>query len=141
MKKLFKMKQKSPYKEGGMFEGADPLVFGFAKQLRKEMTDAEKILWMHLRPGIKNLKFRRQHPIGIYVADFFCHKLKLVIEVDGSIHNLKEIKINDKEREQYFIKSGYQIIRFSNKQVQNQIESILAEINSIAQDYLQKRII
>ena len=135
------MNQKSPYKNGGMFEGANNLVFGFAKQLRKEMTDAEKILWMHLKSGIQNLKFRRQHPIGLYVADFFCHKLKLIVEVDGNIHDLEEIKIYDKEREKYFIGLGYKIIRFSNKQVHNKLEYILAEINSIAEKELQKNII
>jgi very-short-patch-repair endonuclease len=125
------MKQKSPYKNGGMFEGANPLVFGFAKQLRKNMTDSEKILWMHLKPGIQNFKFRRQHPIGLFVADFFCHKLKLIIEVDGGIHDLEENKINDKEREKFFIDSGYSIIRFTNKQVHNEIEFILKEVNSL----------
>jgi len=86
-----------------MFEGANHLVFGFARELRKDMTDAEKILWTHLKEGIQNLKVRRQHPIGHYVADFYCHKLKLIIEVDGSIHDLEEVKINDDEKENYFI--------------------------------------
>jgi len=125
------MNQKSPYKNGGMFEGANPLVFGFAKELRKNMTDSEKVLWMHLKSGIQNFKFRRQHPIGLYVADFFCRKLKLIIEVDGSIHDLEENKINDKEREKFFTDSGYSIIRFSNTQVHNEIEFILKEINSL----------
>lgn len=135
------MNQKSPYKEGGMFVWASPSVFGFAKQLRKEMTDAEKILWIHLKSGIQNLKFRRQHPIGLYAADFYCHKLKLIIEVGGSIHDLKEIKVNDKEREQNLLSLGYKVIRFSNKQVHNQIEFILSKINSITTEYLQKQII
>ncbi len=135
------MNEKSLYKNRGMFEGANHLVFGFAKQLRKEMTDTEKILWVHLKSGIQNIKFRRQHPIGLYVADFFCHKLKLIIEVDGSIHDLKEIKIYDEEREKYFIGLGYKIIRFSNTQVYNQLEFILAEINSIVETELHKQII
>jgi len=134
------IKQKSPYKEGGMFEGANHLVFGFAKQLRKEMTDAEKILWMHLKPGIQNLKFRRQHPIGPYVADFFCHKLKLIIEIDGSIHDLKETKIHDEEREKFLTESGYSVIRFSNRQVHSEIEFILYKINSMIEAELQKQI-
>ena len=131
------MTQKSPYKEGGMFEGANHLVFGFAKQLRKEMTDSEKTLWMHLKPGIQNLKFRRQHPIGPYVADFFCHKLKLIIEVDGGIHDLKETKINDEEREKFLTESGYSVIRFSNKQVYNELEFILSKINSMIEQQKQ----
>ncbi len=132
---------KSPYKKGGMFEGANHLVFGFAKKLRKEMTDAEKILWMHLKSGVQGLKFRRQHPIGIYVADFFCHKLKLIIEIDGSIHDLEEIKIYDEEREKCIIGLGYKIVRFSNEQVYNNLEFILAEINLIIKEKSQKQIL
>jgi very-short-patch-repair endonuclease len=94
------------------------------------MTNTEKILWMHLRSGIQNFKFRRQHPIGLYVADFYCHKLKLIIEIDGCIHNLEEPKINDKKREKFFVDLGYTVKRFTNKQVQNDIEFILSEVNS-----------
>jgi very-short-patch-repair endonuclease len=57
---------------------------------------------MHLK-AIQNFKFRRQHPIGLFAADFFCYKLKLIIEVDGGIHDLKEIKINDKEERKNFL--------------------------------------
>src|SRR5215467_12813718 len=90
--------EKNPFKKGGMFEGADPIVFGLAKELRKNMTHAESVLWMHLKERILDLKFRRQHPIGIYVADFYCHKVKLVIEVDGSVHEKLEAKEYDKKR-------------------------------------------
>ena len=131
------MKAKSPYKAGGMFEGANHLVFGFAKQLRKEMTDAEKILWVHLKPGIQNLKFRRQHPIGHYVTDFFCYKLKLIIEVDGTIHDLEDVKMYDIEKEKYLTELGYKILRFTNKQVYNDLEFILNEINFFAKKVLQ----
>lgn len=134
------MKEKSAYTKGGMFEGANPLVFGFVKQLRKEMTDAEIILWTHLKGGIQNLKFRRQHPIGLYIADFFCHKLKLIIEVDGSIHNLKKIKQYDKEREQYFIDLGYTVIRFSNKQVSHEMEFVLNKITTLTEIYIKKNL-
>ena len=83
-----------------MFNEANPLVFELAKELRRNMTDAEIILWSYLKGGINGLKFRRQHPIGIYVADFYCHKIKLIVEVDGSIHNKKEVKdYDEKERE------------------------------------------
>ncbi|MEP6616640.1 MAG: endonuclease domain-containing protein [Ginsengibacter sp.] len=128
------MKVTSAYKKGGMFEGANHLIFEFAKQLRKEMTESEKILWVHLKSGIKNCKFRRQHPIGNYIADFFCYKLKLIIEVDGSIHDLEEVKINDDEKEKYLIGLGYKILRFTNKQVYNDLEFILNEINFFAKE-------
>jgi len=90
---------KSPFKKNGMFNEANPFVFELAKDLRRNMTDAETILWQHLKSGINELKFGRQHPIGIYVADFYCHKLKLIIEVDGSIHDKEEVKEYDEKRE------------------------------------------
>jgi cyclase len=130
------MKEKSAYEQGGMFEGANPLLFEFAKRLRKDMTETEKILWMHLKTGIQNLKFRRQHPIGLYIADFFCHKLKLIIEIDGSIHNVPEVKLCDEEREKFLKELGYKVIRFTNKQVSHEMEFILNKINSLAEIYL-----
>ena len=83
MKTEGKKSTASPFKNGGMFEGASHLIFANAKLLRKNMTAAETVLWMYLKAGINDCKFRRQHPIGIYIADFYCHKAKLGIEVDG----------------------------------------------------------
>ena len=70
------MTLKSPYKEGGMFEGATHLIFENANLLRKNMTEAETILWMYLKEGINGCKIRRQHPIGNYIADFFLFQSK-----------------------------------------------------------------
>jgi cyclase len=72
--------RKSPFKEGGMFDQAHPLLFERAKALRKNMTETEKILWNYLKAGVAGLKFRRQHPVGLYIADFYCHPIRLVIE-------------------------------------------------------------
>ena len=108
------MTLKNPYKAGGMFEGASNLIFENAKQLRKNMTNAEIALWIHLKGGINGLKFRRQHPIGFYIADFFCHKVKLIIEIDGSIHNNIEVKEVDEKRQAELESWGYIIIRFTN---------------------------
>jgi very-short-patch-repair endonuclease len=131
------MNKKSPYKKGGMFEAANPLVFELAKDLRKNMTHAETVLWMHLKNGICNLKFRRQHPIGIYIADFYCHKIKLIIEADGNIHDKEENRIYDKEREDCLKKWGYKIIRFTNEEINNKIEFVLAEINTAVENEIQ----
>ncbi len=68
-------KLKSAFKERGMFKEAYPLVFEKAKELRKNMTEAEKALWGYLKGGINDLKFRRQHPIAFYIADFYCHAI------------------------------------------------------------------
>jgi cyclase len=124
-----------------MFEGANPLVFELAKDLRRNMTHAERILWMHIKAGIKGCKVRRQHPIGIYVADFYCHKLKLIIEVDGQIHNKKETKEYDAERQTNLENKGYNVLRFSNNEITKDIESVLAKIESKAEVLLQNLII
>ena len=86
-----------------MFRKANPFVFELAKDLRRNMTDAENLLWFHLKEVIEGLKFRRQHPIGIYIADFYCHNLKLIIELDGTIHNKPRVKLYDERREEDLI--------------------------------------
>jgi len=124
-------KHKSAFKNDGMFNNASHLVFQLAKDLRRNMTEAESLLWNYLKAGVKGLKFRRQHPIGIYIADFYCHKLRLIIEIDGSIHDVKEIKDNDLRRENDLKEWGNTIIRFTNERVFKSIDSVLDEINTI----------
>jgi cyclase len=119
------MSSKNPYKSGGMFEGASHLIFANAKKLRKNMTGAEKVLWMYLKEGINNIKIRRQHPIGLYIADFYCHKLKLIIEVDGSIHNEPDIREFDEARQKDLEKWGYIILRFTNEQVMENSDEVI----------------
>jgi very-short-patch-repair endonuclease len=81
------------------FFGAPQKIFENARTLRKNTTDAERRLWEKLRNRkLRNLKFRRQHPIHKYVADFYCAEHKVVVELDGGIHQLKEQKIYDQER-------------------------------------------
>jgi len=104
------------------------LIFGMAKELRKNMTSSENALWFYLKGGINGLKFRRQHPIGIYIADFYCHHVKLIIEIDGSIHNEIEIIDSDKIRQKELEELGYTVIRFTNEQVKIELEKVLSEI-------------
>ncbi|HEV8285005.1 MAG TPA: DUF559 domain-containing protein [Chitinophagaceae bacterium] len=132
---------KNPYKKGGMFEGANPLVFELAKDLRKNMTAAEKILWIYLKEGVQGLNFRRQHPIGIYIADFYCHKIKLIVEADGLIHDKPEIKEYDEKCERDLEILGYHILRFSNKEVFTDIENVLEKIKIKVEDLFQSVII
>ena len=80
-----------------VFYGASNLVFQRATELRVMMTPGEEILWDELHINEWKLKFRRQHPIGNYVVDFYCHVNKLVIELDGTIHDRDEVKKNDKK--------------------------------------------
>ncbi len=98
-----------------------------ARELRKNMTDAERKLWNHLRNRqLGGLKFRRQHPIGKYVVDFVCFEKKIVIEVDGSQH--LENRIYDAERTEWLEKQGFKVIRVWNNDVLNEIEVVLEEL-------------
>ena len=121
---------KSPFKKDGMFEGASHLIFQMAKDLRKNMTDAEKVLWYHLKQNFEGFKFRRQHPLGIYIADFYCHKGKLVIELDGNIHDNEEVKRNDEIRQRSMEQDGITVIRFKNEEVFKSLETVLQKIKS-----------
>ncbi|WP_340105382.1 endonuclease domain-containing protein [Rhodohalobacter sp. 8-1] len=105
--------------------GANPQLFKFARDLRKRQTDAEKIVWEILRDRrFQNLKFRRQHPIFNFVADFYCHSLKLIVEIDGGYHDLPEQIAYDQERDQYFKEYSYNVIRFLNKDVLFDLRSV-----------------
>ncbi len=98
-----------------------------AKELRQNMTTAEKTLWEHLRAKrFHGLKFRRQQIIAGFIVDFYCHFLGLIIEVDGKIHNRQ--KEQDLERESILKAKGLQIIRFTNEQVIEDIETVLKAI-------------
>jgi cyclase len=132
-------KRKSPFKAGGMFNQAHPLVFENAKALRKNMTEAEKVLWGYLKGGINRLKFRRQQPIGFYIADFYCHPAKLVIEMDGKIHNQPEVKLNDELREKELRSAGYTVIRFTNEELFQNIEKVLKTIKLKVEELTQAK--
>ena len=108
-----------------MFYKADPLIFDNARELRNKLTPAEQIFWLRLKERFPEYKFRRQHPISIYIADFYCHKIKLIIEIDGSIHDSEEVKLNDKKRQQDLEELNLTVIRFTNSQVKNEIESVI----------------
>ena len=100
-----------------------------ARELRKDMTPAEKLLWSRLRSKqLKGLKFRRQHPLGPFIADFYCAARRLVVEIDGDIHDLQPER--DAARTEQFKQYGYRLIRFRNKQVLNDIEEVLTAIEA-----------
>jgi len=126
------------FAEGGMFHGTPPQIFEMANQLRKNMTEAEKMLWSHLKSGVNGLKFRRQHPIGVYVADFYCHKMKWVIELDGSVHDDAEVAARDKQRENDLKAWGYEVIRFRNEQIHTDIESVIRTLEMITTEFLKQ---
>lgn len=97
--------------------------------LRKNMTDAEIILWSRIKgKQIKEARFYRQKPIGNYIADFYCSKAKLIIEIDGSQHYEKEGIEKDKIRDEYFESLGLKVLRFTNLDVLKNINGVLEKI-------------
>ena len=112
--------------------GAEPHQFKYARQLRRDMTEAEKVLWEHLRARrFLNLKFRRQHPILEFIADFYCHKLKLIVEADGKYHEEDEATYYDSERTKELKRYGYFVIRFSNEEILNETDSVLGQLKEL----------
>ena len=110
-----------------MFYGANPMLFTLADELRSRMTQAEEILWNIIKINKWHLKFRRQHPISNYIADFYCHNVKLVIELDGGYHENKEVKIYDVVREKDIKGFGITVLRFKNEEIINNIENRTAQ--------------
>jgi very-short-patch-repair endonuclease len=105
---------------------------GRAKSLRREMTDAERRLWMALRGHrFQRLSFRRQAPIGPFIVDFVCHRRRLIIEIDGGQHARKPA--HDIQRDAWLASKGYRILRFWNLDVLRNREGVLETIvNAIA---------
>ncbi|HBI97065.1 MAG: 5-methyltetrahydrofolate-homocysteine methyltransferase [Candidatus Falkowbacteria bacterium GW2011_GWC2_38_22] len=107
-------------------------IYEIAKELRKNMTLAEKTLWQYLRNNALDIKFRRQEPFYFgeyrYVADFYCPAKKMIIEIDGDVHDDREVKEYDEFREEIFNSQGYKIIRFSNEQVLSSMDGVLESI-------------
>ena len=102
----------------------------YARLLRQNSTKAEKILWHKLRNRkFRGLKFRRQSVIAYrFIADFYCAEKKLIVEVDGGIHELAEVKLNDKVRAEDLIDMGYHIIRFKNEEVESDSKEVLLKL-------------
>ena len=100
---------------------------GRARKLRKQSTFPEKLLWGSLRDGqLAHVKFRRQHPIGPYVADFYCHTAQLIIELDGDSHDGRAAE--DRKSEVYLNSKGYRVMRFLNDDVLQDLDSVLIAI-------------
>jgi very-short-patch-repair endonuclease len=112
-----------------MFYGAKRMIFQNACDLRKDMTLAEKVLWNRLNKSQLGVRFKAQHPIDIFIADFYCHKFKLIIEVDGEIHESQ--KESDENRTAELERFGLTVIRFTNDEVINDIERVIEEIKKI----------
>jgi len=112
-----------------MFYNAKPHIFEKAKMLRKNTTEAELKLWERLKgKQMLGLRFRPQHPIDMFIADFYCHPVKLVIEIDGGIHQSTYQKEYDFGREGELENWGIQVIRFTNEEIENNINQVIKQI-------------
>jgi 5-methyltetrahydrofolate--homocysteine methyltransferase len=127
-------KAPQPPKGEQYWETANPVLYGLlkehAKKMRNQPTEAEAMLWNALsNKNLDGFKFRRQHIIGEFIADFICLKKNLIVEVDGNIHQLPDNKKSDAERTQWLEQQGYRVIRFTNDEVLGNIENVLKEIH------------
>ena len=117
--------------EKSFFYNASPEIFKRARELRKNLTGAEKALWDELKENKFNgLHFRRQHPISKFIVDFYCHQYSLVIELDGGVHLKEDVAERDEGREYELKKLGIKILRFKNEEILSNIESVLHRIES-----------
>jgi very-short-patch-repair endonuclease len=124
-------------KENLMYYGASDLIIRRAKELRKKQTSSEIKIWKIL--GAKKmcgLSFRRQHPINRYIADFYCHSIKLVIEIDGNVHDLSEKKESDTNRTAELHRFGIVIIRFRNDQINDSLEEIKKSLENTCNELI-----
>jgi very-short-patch-repair endonuclease len=114
-----------------MFVGAKPDLFIFAREMRKNPTESEKLLWEHLKKiRSEGFIFRRQHPVDIFIADFYCHKIKLAIEIDGGVHECEQAQKYDDGRTGELERYGIKVIRFKNEEVLNNIKLVMNKIQS-----------
>lgn len=115
-----------------MFYGAKPDIFEKATVLRENMTEAEKLLWEKLKDRkLFKFKFRRQHPIDIFIVDFYCHPIRLIIEVDGEYHLNSEQKEYDIGRSMELKNWGLKIIRYTNKDIFKDLDNVVSKIQKI----------
>ncbi len=100
-----------------------------AKELRREMTPAEKLLWQEVRANKLGVRFRRQQVIQGFIVDFYCHQAGLVIEVDGDVHDLQ--KEEDERREKVLSEMGLKVVRFGNDEVVRDLSAVVGKIREL----------
>ncbi|RCW27036.1 endonuclease domain-containing protein [Marinilabilia salmonicolor] len=132
------MNQYSSSYQENLFYGASQLIIERAGALRKNMTPAEMRLWKFLKnKQILKLRFRRQHPIDIFIADFYCHQIILVVELDGEIHNNNETHEYDENRTSELERLGITVIRFKNHEVMENLEEVIFKLKEICTNLLR----
>jgi len=121
--------------KNSMHFDAKPILFEFAKVLRERQTTAEELIWNRIKNRkLKGLKFRRQHPIDCYIADFYCHDLKMVIEIDGNYHSTEDQSKYDFNRDGEMKEYGIFIKRITNKEVINNFENTINLLEALVSE-------
>jgi very-short-patch-repair endonuclease len=106
----------------------DTLTQKRARRLRRDLTDAERILWSRLKGRRLGAQFRVQHPIAPYIADFACVSMKLIVEVDGATHSTPAEQAHDEHRRNVLERSGWTILRVWNDDVYRNLDGVIAKI-------------
>ena len=115
-----------------LHEGAIGKLYQYGRELRHESTEAEKLLWAELRNRkLNGLKFRRQHPLDKFIVDFYCNEKKLVVELDGGVHNEKINKEYDEARTAMLAGLNIIVLRFKNEDVINNMKEVLRKISDV----------
>ena len=121
-----------------MHYGATMEIFQIAERLRRKMTAIEKIIWDRVCKNQLGVRIRRQHPIWKFIADFYCHEVKLVIEIDGGIHLHSENKEYDISRDIILKEFKIEILRFNNDEVINEPDLVIEKIKRTIETLKQK---
>lgn len=116
------------------YEMADPFTYSLLKEYaaenRRHPTEAENLLWDCLKGNLLGFHFRRQHIIGMFIADFACLSRKLIVELDGKYHQLPDQQVSDKERTDWLESQGFKVLRFTNEEVTCDIDGVLTAIKT-----------
>ena len=107
---------------------ADPVTRARAKRLRRELTDAERIVWSRIKENKLRWHFRCQHPEGPYILDFACVELKLAVEIDGATHSSLPERLHDARRERFLAARGWMTVRFWNDEVYRNLHGVIETI-------------
>ncbi len=119
-----------PSKKRPQKQAYSPLLKKKSRKLRNQPTPAEKIFWNSLRkiPLYESVAFNRQKSIGNYIVDFYCHRFQLVVEIDGDSHGQPLTQTRDIERTEFLESQGLTVLRFTNREVEENIEAVIAQV-------------
>ncbi|MCF0243995.1 MAG: endonuclease domain-containing protein [Bacteroidaceae bacterium] len=117
------------------YQTAEPISYEllkeYARAQRKNPTEAEQAMWQLLRKNFKSYKFRRQHVVGEYIADFICLSEKLVVEIDGGYHDVPEQQAKDRQRTEWMQKHNLQVVRFDNEEVLYDSHNVIYQLKKL----------